>query len=222
MSTQPPGWPEPPPGGWPGQPAPAGRQAPASGLPPSPTPRRSRFPLWTVLILGAVAVAAILIVMTQRRGGVMNPYELGMRNPLTPEQAKAQVVDAAEEIVSVAGVPVMKDEATVYLDSCNDQGEAPFRGLASIWYPLAPSGEDAKNDTAAFLRALEGAGWTVVPSPYPGRPPISAEKNGVTVSFEVQGNGKSTLARVITAQGECRDVTTTRDTRPSGERIPGL
>jgi hypothetical protein len=109
-------------------------------------------------------VAAILIVMTQRRGGVMNPYELGMRNPLTPEQAKAQVVDAAEEIVSVAGVPVMKDEATVYLDSCNDQGEAPFRGLASIWYPLAPSGEDAKNDTAAFLRALEGAGWTVVPS----------------------------------------------------------
>jgi hypothetical protein len=150
----------------------------------------------------------------------MNPYELGLRTPFTPEQAKAQVIDAAKEIVSVTNLPVVKGESVVYLNSCNDQGEAPFRGTAVIWYSLASSAQAAQNDTATFLRTLEGAGWTVLPPNYPGRPTITAQKDGVTVRFEVQGVGEE--ARIITVEGECRDVTTTKETRPEGEPIPGF
>lgn len=150
----------------------------------------------------------------------MNPYELGLRTPFTPEQAKAQVVDAAKEIVSVTNLPVVKGKSWVYLDSCNDQGEAPFRGTAVIWYSLASSAQAAQSDTAAFLQALEKAGWTVLPPNYQGRPTITAQKDGVTVRFEVQGTG--TAARGITVRGECRDVTTTKETRPDGEQIPGF
>jgi hypothetical protein len=139
----------------------------------------------------------------------MNPYELGLRTPFTPEQAKAQVVDAANEIVSVTNLPIVKGKSRVYLDSCNDQGEAPFRGSATIWYSLAPSRQAAQADTAAFLQALEYGG-----------PPMSAEKNGVTADFHVQGQG--TAARGITVRGECRDVTTTKETRPDGEPISGF
>ena len=153
----------------------------------------------------------------------MNPYELGLRTPFTPEQAKAQVVDAAKEIVSVTNLPVVKGKSWVYLDSCNDQGEAPFRGTAVIWYSLAPSRQAAQADTAAFLQALEKAGWTVLPPNYQGRPTITAQKDGVTVRFEVQGTpSEGTAARGITVRGECRDVTTTKETRPDGEPISGF
>ena len=153
----------------------------------------------------------------------MNPYELGLRTPFTPEQAKAQVVDAANEIVSVTNLPIVKGKSRVYLDSCNDQGEAPFRGSATIWYSLAPSLQAAQSDTAAFLQALEKAGWTVRPNEY-GGPPMSAEKNGVTADFEVQGTpSQGTAARGITVRGECRDVTTTKKNRPDvGEPISGF
>ena len=188
-------------------------------MPPAAHARRRKVPRWTLLILGAVAAIALSLFATQRIGGLMNPYELGLRTPFTPEQAKAQVVDAAKEIVSVTNLPVVKGESVVYLDSCNDQGEAPFRGTAVIWYSLAPSRQAAQADTAAFLQALEKAGWTVRPNEY-GGPPMSAEKNGVTADFHVQGQG--TAARGITVRGECRDVTTTKETRPDGEQIPGF
>jgi hypothetical protein len=154
----------------------------------------------------------------------MNPYELGLRTPFTPEQAKAQVVDAANEIVSVTNLPIVKGKSRVYLDSCNDQGEAPFRGTAVIWYSLAPSLQAAQSDTAAFLQALEKAGWTVLPPNYQGRPTITAQKDGVTVRFEVQGTpSQGTAARGITVRGECRDVTTTKKNRPDvGEPISGF
>lgn len=192
-------------------------------MPPPAHARRRKVPRWTLLILGAVAAIALSLFATQRIGGLMNPYELGLRTPFTPEQAKAQVVDAAKEIVSVTNLPIVKGKSRVYLDSCNDQGEAPFRGTAVIWYSLAPSLQAAQSDTAAFLQALEKAGWTVRPNEY-GGPPMSAEKNGVTADFEVQGTpSQGTAARGITVRGECRDVTTTKKNRPDvGEPISGF
>jgi hypothetical protein len=43
-------------------------------------------------------------------------------NPLTPEQSKAQVIDAANEIVSTLKLPVI--EPAFWRASCNDQGES--------------------------------------------------------------------------------------------------
>lgn len=141
-----------------------------------------------------------------------------VRDPLTPDQAKDQVIGAVRELTSVLGIPVT--EAWAYLSSCNDQGEAPFRGQGVVHYPLARSREDALAETAGFLQTLEKAGWTVLPADYKGIAPTTAEKNGVRVVFEVQGNFNG--GRVITLLGECRDVTTTKATQGDWQPIPGL
>jgi hypothetical protein len=164
----------------------------------------------------SVAVAVIAAAVVTGCGVFMNEVSQ-VRNPLSPEQTKAQVIEAARELKTVLGIPVQG--AWAGLSSCNDQGEAPFRGRGAVHYPLAGSREDALSETAEFLRALEGAGWTILPADYKGMPPRGAEKDGVRVIFEVQGSGE--LGRVITLLGECRDITTTKP--PGGmEPIPGL
>lgn len=50
----------------------------------------------------------------------------GVSDPITPGQSKARVVDAAESIVGILDLPV--ESAIFWRSSCNDQGEAPFRG----------------------------------------------------------------------------------------------
>lgn len=142
----------------------------------------------------------------------------GVRDPLTPEQAKSQVIAAARDLKSVLGIPVT--EAWAFLSSCNDQGEPPFRGQGAVHYPLAESRDDALAETAGFMRKLQGAGWTVLPPEYQGGQSVSAEKDGVTVRFEAQG--ASSKGRVITVLGQCRDVTTTKATQGDWQSIAGL
>ncbi len=133
----------------------------------------------------------------------MNPNELGLRDPLTPDQAKAQVIDAAREVTALLGIRVVG--AWGGLESCNDQNEAPFSGSAAVHYPLAPGREEARAQTAEFLNTLQAAGWTLEADRL--TPPREVRKNGVRVIFEAQG--ASNVARVITLLGECRDITTT-------------
>lgn len=46
-------------------------------------------------------------------------------HPISPLSARGQVVDAARDIVKALHAEV--SEATFSYESCNDQGEAPFR-----------------------------------------------------------------------------------------------
>ena len=133
--------------------------------------------------------------------------------PLTPEQAKAQVIAASREVVTILGVPVT--QAWVGLDSCNDQSEAPFRGTASVHYPPAATVQSAQQDADQYLDKLRQAGWIPNPDFHSSAP--NAEKNGVTIIVEVQGVGDK--VRVLTVLGQCRDVTTTKQTRGRVEQF---
>ena len=166
---------------------------------------------WQVLI-AAVGAAALTGC------GAFMSEDSQVRDPFTPEQAKDQVIGSVRELTSVLSIPVT--DAWAYLSSCNDQGEAPFRGQAAVHYPLARSREDALAETAGFLKTLEKAGWRVLPPEYEGGQSVSAEKDGVTVRFEVQG--ASSKGRVITMLGQCRDVTTTKATQGDWQPISGL
>ena len=79
-------------------------------------------------------------------------------NPMTPEQSKAQVVDAAKELVGTLDLKVV--EAFFWHSSCNDQGEAPFRGQIRIAYPPAPSFEESEAEVAEMAHRLENDGWS--------------------------------------------------------------
>lgn len=142
--------------------------------------------------------------------GIMND---GVTNPITPEQSKAQVVDAARDIVSILNIPV--ERAVFWRSSCNDQGEAPFQGAARISYPLAPTFEASTAEITRWVEQLKTQGWTTDSTAYTHGSLLT--KNGVSVTFWPQS--VSDTQRGLELLGECRDLTTTKQTAVGHEDI---
>lgn len=143
----------------------------------------------------------------------MNSEVESVSNPMTPEQSKAQVVDGAQEIVRTLNLHVV----TAYFrhSSCNDDGDAPFRGRVIIGYPPAPSFAESDAEIATMVQHLQSIGWT-------GDPDFSSHgtvvhKNNIVAVFGPQN--VSSPNRDIELFGECRDVTTTKETKDSPEAI---
>ena len=134
-------------------------------------------------------------------------------DPLSPDQAKAQVIEVARNLVATLGIDVT--HASVHLTSCNDQGNAPFRAALQIDYPLAASRDAADADTAVMLQRLRDSGWSSDPDFHSHAPNLA--KDGVTVTFGKQFAGDS--VRSIELLGECRDITTTNQTRGQDEPV---
>jgi hypothetical protein len=128
----------------------------------------------------------------------------GVSNPLTPQQSQAQVVDAAKEIVHILGLKPI--EPAFSHTSCNDQGDPPFQGSMRIGYPNAASFEASQAEIADMVRRLKSIGWTSPPDVHTHG--TALEKNGVTAIFGPQNVSTSTRDLII--EGECRDVTTTK------------
>ncbi|WP_233164894.1 hypothetical protein [Mycobacterium sp. AT1] len=131
----------------------------------------------------------------------------GVSNPLTPEQSKAQVVDAAREVVTTLGLKAI--QPAVWHASCNDQDDAPFRGQMMIGYPLAASPEASQAEIFDMVHRLESAGWSN-DSGFSTHG-TALKKDGVVVVFDPQSVADTT--RGLEVFGECRDVTTTKDTK---------
>jgi len=81
-----------------------------------------------------------------------------VRHPMSPQQARSQVVDAARDMVSALHAEVT--EARFSYESCNDQGDAPFRGVVklSFWVPGVPHDQPA--DPQNVIQALVADGWS--------------------------------------------------------------
>lgn len=161
-----------------------------------------------MLTAAAAALAALVSGC-----GLMNLEADSVSNPMTPEQSKAQVVDAAREIVGALGLHVV--EAFVWHSSCNDQGDAPFKGAARIAYPPAASFAESDAQIATMVRHLQSLGWT-------GDPDFRShgtvlQKDNVVAVFGPQD--VSVPNRDIELFGECRDVTTTKNTKGSPEAL---
>ncbi|ORW82391.1 hypothetical protein AWC25_02515 [Mycobacterium sherrisii] len=140
-----------------------------------------------------------------------------MRNPISPEQARAQAVDAARGIVSTLHAQVT--EATFSYESCNDQGAPPFRGVAKVafWLPGVPHNQPA--DAEAVITALGAGGWRT-DSDFKSHAP-TLRKDNINVILTVApsppaGVELNSHARVD-VNGECRD---TSDHRTDGTIVP--
>ncbi len=152
------------------------------------------------------AVAMVAAVSLAECSAVRAMLNDGVSDPITPEQSKTQVVDAAQDIVSILNLPVEK--ATYWRSSCNDQGEAPFQGVARISYPLAPSFAASDAEVAQWIRQLTSHGWTTDPTAHTHGSLLT--KNGVSATFGPQS--VSDTSRGVELLGECRDLTTTKQT----------
>ncbi len=124
------------------------------------------------------------------------------------QRARRQVIAAAAEVIGVAEIAVIN--AWFELSSCNDDGQAPFRGRVSIHYPPAEDQSSSVEEIAAFLKRLAAHGWH--PNPQFHSATAHTEKNGVTTMFQSQGAGER--VRVITVLGQCLDTDTASPPEP--------
>lgn len=133
-------------------------------------------------------------------------------NPLTPQQSIDQVVTAARELVGLLGLHVV--EAFAWHSSCRDEGNPPFMGAGRIGYAKAPTYEQSDAEIADMVKILRRNGWGDDPSFHSHGTVLM--KNNVVVDFAPQTD--ATLDRNIEITGECRDVTTTKES--SGKSYP--
>lgn len=145
--------------------------------------------------------------------GVVHFLRDGVGYPMTPEQSKAQVVDAAREIVKAWHLHMV--EAFFWRASCNDQGDPPFRGVMRIAYPRAASFEESDTQIAKMADSLQSIGWTGDPGFHSHGTVL--KKNNVVAVLGPQN--VSLPHRDVELYGECRDVTTTKNTKGSPEPI---
>jgi hypothetical protein len=158
-----------------------------------------------------IAVAAVSIGLTLGGCGEV------VRQPMSPLQARTQVVDAARDIIGALHAEVT--EATFSYESCNDQGAQPFRGVVnlSFWIPGVPHNQPA--DPQTVVKGLVADGWST-DSDFKSHG-TTLKKNGVNVILTIapQPPASIDLVRHVGADinGECRD---TSDHRTDGSTAP--
>ncbi len=149
-------------------------------------------------------VVSVTAVLTGCGALVSNPAFIGRAgepsSPLTPEQSRAQVLEAAREIVAGLDVPVL--EAYFWRSGCGDRGGPPFRGEIRIAYPRAAPEADPAAELDAMIERLADSGWHPDPDFRSHSPAVS--RDGVVVVFRKQTPGIA--VRNIYVVGQCRDV----------------
>lgn len=160
----------------------------------------------------AYVIAGMLAIALQSCSTVRN-FSEGVPHPMTPEQSKAQVINAAREIAATLALKGVS--GNFKRESCNDQAVAPFRGRVVLDYDHAPTLEASQAEIQQMVATLKQHGWEAPSDFHTHAPALS--KQGATAVFDpyspVQNAGGS-----ITIYGECRDMTTKENTNP--EPVP--
>jgi hypothetical protein len=122
-------------------------------------------------------------------------------NPFTPEQARAQVMDAARDIVNTLHADVVS--ADFFFDSCSDEGRGPYRGRVKFWF-WTPADHGTAVPESAVIEPLTASGWRTNADAKSHAPTLT--RNGidaiVTVAPQTAGNGHAGVDLL----GECRDT----------------
>ncbi|MEB3982588.1 hypothetical protein OQ968_15090 [Mycobacterium sp. 663a-19] len=156
--------------------------------------------LWRSAVFTAVAIVLSIALggcslMFPNRHDTAHPA-----NPLSDDQAQAQVVDAAKQIAQLVTLPDMYGGFA--FESCNDQGDPPYRGVVEMSFKPAGGDPDAFfNQVAATMVAH---GWTDGPPPglHPNGRVIN--KSGI---MAVMSWGPNPGWSRIQVYGECRNMT---------------
>lgn len=174
---------------------------------------RGRSTVAAVSVAAALTGCGILVPNHAVTGRAREPAD-----PLTPEQSRAQVLDAAREVVAHLGLPVV--DAYFWRHGCDGRGGPPFRGEIRIGYPKATGAGTSDREASAaeiadMIVRLADRGWR--PDPRFHSHNLGVGRDGVMVLF---GRQNPELAvRNIFVLGECRDVTPKGRADARDERI---
>lgn len=128
--------------------------------------------------------------------------------PISDEESRAQVVDAAKAITAAAGLDVTY--ANYQWEWCNDQGEPPYRSRVDIAFVVPPgtTNIDASKTVATTVAAQPG--WAAGTPPGIHTAGDAVHKGNV---WAVIGPGNYPERGGIRIFGECRNM---NDHRNSG------
>ncbi len=155
--------------------------------------------MWTLVARKAAAAAFTGLALSGCGGDAV-------LNPITPEQARAEVINAARDIVAILHADVA--EATFSYESCNDQGDPPFRGVVdlSLWMPGIAHDQPA--DPKTVLQPLTAHGWSTDSDFVSHSPTFRKDKINVIVTIPPQPPAGITLGDHVgvNIDGQCRDT----------------
>ena len=134
-----------------------------------------------------------------------------MTEPLSDEQAMAQVVEAARQIVRAAG---LREVTGGFLfESCNDQGTPPYRGRVEMSFALL-DGIEPEEHLERIAATMVQHGWTAG-GPAGKRPfgVVVHSETAMAVFGRACGDVTRGAAQVC---GQCRNMT---DHRHDGKTV---
>jgi uncharacterized protein YceK len=149
-------------------------------------------------------VAALVAASLSGCSTVSSLTNDGVANPMTPDQSKTQVMDAARDVVHNLQLSV--SSANFSRSSCNDQGDPPFRGEVNIFYPRSGNLDEADAALKQMTQRLQSVGWAA-DSSFQSHG-TTLKKNNVDAVF-YPANVSVPQGHIVLF-GECRDVTTTK------------
>jgi hypothetical protein len=121
--------------------------------------------------------------------------------PLSDDEARAQVVDPAREVVKAANLEITY--ATFEWESCNDQGDPPYHGRVDVIFTVPPGVDPSTLRKQVAASAAAQPGWA------PGAPPDMhpfgdlAHKGNVMVIVGPANYPERSAVRIF---GECRNM----------------
>jgi hypothetical protein len=126
----------------------------------------------------SLLVATLTAVAMVSACAIVNKFKDGVSDPMTPEEAKAQVIAAARDVVKTLQ---LKDVgATFRYEACSDEGKPPYRGLVQIDYAHSPTYEGSQTEVQSFVGTLQRGGWNT-DSGFASHAASLAKDNVVTV-----------------------------------------
>ncbi|MGH3675303.1 MAG: hypothetical protein ACRDU5_06110 [Mycobacterium sp.] len=131
--------------------------------------------------------------------------------PLSDEQAKAQVVNPANEIARAAQLQGITGGFS--FEACNDQGEPPYRGLVEMGFAL-PTDMEPTTFFEQIAKTMVGQGWT--DGPPPGKRPFGTVIHKGPIMAIMGRHPTYKENGYVQLSGECRNMV---DHRNDGKTI---
>ncbi|MBS9534208.1 hypothetical protein KIH27_11480 [Mycobacterium sp. M1] len=125
-------------------------------------------------------------------------------NPMTPQQARAQVIDAGKGLVRDLGLQGSLTRTTFTYESCTDNNKGPFRGklVLVFWMPGADRSSPVAPTTV--ISALQQHGWQGDPDFHSHT--TALRKNDVDAEVDFMYVVPLRAHARITLYGQCRDT----------------
>ena len=143
----------------------------------------------------------------------LNALANGVLHPMTPQQSRSQVIDAATEVSQLIAKPI--ESVYFWHGSCSDGDQGPFRGEVRISYRPPADPQAAAAQFEDMTQRLRRGGWSA-DSDFLSH--STALKKGAVNALLSPPDASVAMASVELL-GECRDTTTTKATKGDVETL---